>query len=176
MNTNNGSTLTIRARRTVANTGFIMSGHGTTAVGETIRFNGIPTVAIGTVRNRQESGRVDSAYVQRANSNITMASARTTVAVNTTVHFAGQLSGIRFGRVTAVNATSTSSGRPNLTGSRANYASQPGDSGDPIYIFASSLNRGTIVGIHSRSLGAGVNNGFFVLIANTLSAFGIELF
>ena len=177
-NTIIASTLTIRARRSLANQGFIMSGHGTTATGETIRLNGIPTIAIGTVRNRQVGGSVDSAYVQRVNNNIVLSnlieqnrhvltSATATAAVNTTVHLAGQASGIRSGRVTAINVTTHVNGVP-LAGSRANYFSQNGDSGGPIYRNINGSRR--IVGVHARS------NGHFALIGPTIRAFGIQLF
>jgi len=128
-----------------------MSGHGTTAVGETIRLNGIP-IAIGTVRNRQVGGTVDAAYVQRVGTNITLgttieqngqnlSSAGTTAAVGTTVNLAGQASGIRSGRVTAVNVTTTNPAGVRLTGSRASYFSQTGDSGAPIYVLSNNLRR-----------------------------------
>lgn len=185
-NTNEGSTLTIRARTNgnpIGNQGFIMSGHATTAVGETIRFNGIPTVAIGTVRNRQNSGRVDSAYVQRTGTDIVLSqnlnqnsqvltSTTSLAAVGTTVNLAGQASGVRSGQITHLNSTVSG-----FTGHRASYFSQGGDSGGPVYVRVSNQN--WIVGVHKGStLDANGNRTGALLgvIADTLSAFNIQLF
>jgi len=174
-----GSTLTIRAQRSTANQGFIMSGHGTSSVGESIRPGIGPTAAVGTVRNRHVGGTIDAAYVQRATTNITLSnliqqnnfalsSARATAAVGTTVNLAGHVSGIRSGSVTAVNVTTTNASGVRLTGSRASYFSQGGDSGGPIYRIVGSQRQ--IVGIHARS------NGNYALIAPTLTSFNIALF
>ena len=137
---------------------------------------------MGTVRNRQVSGRLDSSFVVRNNivtlSNLIqqnsriLTSATSTAAVGTTVHLAGQASGIRSGRVTAINVTTHVNG-VTLAGSKANYFSQNRDSGGPIYRNINGSRR--IVGIHARSP-RGVNNGFFVLIGNTLSTFWLEFF
>jgi len=180
------STAAIRARRTsdTTNQGFIMSGHATAATGDIIRVNGNNTTQLGTVRNRQVSGRVDSAYFQRAGTNITLSTllqqnsrilntATATASVGTIVNMAGDVSGIQSGEVTSVNTTSSGDGMVTLTGSRARYTRANGDSGAPVYVFTSSNNQRRIVGIHARG---NATTGFYVLIANTLSAFSLQLF
>ena len=73
-----GSTLTIRARTRPASTGnaaripgFIMSGHAVPSVGGTVWSNNTGSTRLGTVAQRQVSGRLDSAFVQ-TNNNITL--------------------------------------------------------------------------------------------------------
>ena len=178
-NTNTASTLTIRARRNLIN-GFVLSGHAARNAGgngNIFRFNGVPTVQIGTVARWQVSGSVDAAFCNASSgvtlSNLihqnshTLLSTTTTAGVGTTINLAGQISGIRPGQITHVNYRSTNATSGTLVGSKASYSSHGGDSGGPIYRLSNNQRR--IVGVHARS------GGFFTLIAPVMNALGISL-
>ena len=183
-NLNAESTLAFRARRGSTN-GFVISGHVAEnggGNGTQMRANGPNSMILGSVTIWRVSGGTDAAFCAQTltftmsnrlaqNNNIILSSATSTVAVGTQVRMAGQASNIQLGTVREINATSTISGRPTLTGTRANYSRQSGDSGAPVYTTVGTQNR--VVGVHARSLSG---DGFFVNIAPVVSALGISLY
>jgi len=163
--------------------GIIISGHAALGhLGSEMRVENTNT---GIITVRQVSGSVDAAFALRGNVNVQQAIGNTNLTHEPAlrgfppngfpVSQFGRSTQLTHGTIQSLNVTVNVFGLDGRTVTftnfvRANYHSQGGDSGGPIFERNGTGNRRFIIGVHVAS------NGHFCRAINVANALGVRIF